>query len=161
MDPVIASFSPLFAVNTFLVHKALDGLTEAEVWTRPSERTNSIGWLLGHMTWSRLGLTHMLGGSVVHVPGGKIFDRGAELADRSAYPATADMVAAFKAVNEQLKARMESITDAELSAQAPRDFPIPDKSLRGAVAFMTFHDSYHAGQVALLVKWLGKPGLVG
>jgi uncharacterized damage-inducible protein DinB len=56
---------------------------------------------------------------------------------------------------------MESITDAELSVTAPREFPIPDKSLRGAVAFMTFHDSYHTGQMAFIVKWLGKPGLVG
>lgn len=161
MDPIIASHSQLLAVNTFLVHKALDALTEEEIWRRPSDHTNSIGWMLGHMVWSRLGLTRMLGGENVQVPGGKIFDRGVQLGDRSAYPATQEIVAAYKAVNDQLKTRMETIADAELSAKAPRDFPIPDKSLRGAVAFMTFHDSYHVGQMALVVKWLGKAGLVG
>lgn len=161
MDPILASYSNLLAVNSFLVNKALGGLTEEEIWTRPGARSNSIGWLLGHLTWSRLGMLRMLGGENVHVPGGKVFERGAEAADRSAYPATADLVAALKAINERLKARMATADEATLSAPAPRDFPIPDKSVRGAVSFLTFHDSYHVGQIGYVVKWLGKDGLAG
>jgi uncharacterized damage-inducible protein DinB len=161
MDPIVASYSHLLAVNSVLINRALAGLSEEEIWSRPSERTNSVGWILGHLAWARLGLLRTLGGENVHVPGGKIFERGAELGDRAAYPATADLVAALKAVNERLKARMETVDDATLAAPAPRDFPIPDKSVRGAVSFLTFHDSYHVGQIAYVLKWLGKPGLVG
>ena len=32
---------------------------------------------------------------------------------------------------------------------------------RGAVAFLTFHDGYHTGQIAYVRKWLGKGQLVG
>lgn len=161
MDPILASYANLFAVNSFLVNKALDGLSDDQIWTRPSERSSSIGWILGHVTWSRLGLLRMLGGENVQVPGGKIFERGAQIADRAAYPATADLVAALKAINANLKARMETVDDAVLSATAPRDLPIPDKTVRGAVSFICFHESYHVGQMAYIVKWLGKDGLVG
>lgn len=161
MDPVLASHATLFAVNSFLVNKALGELTEEQIWTRPSERSNSVGWILGHLTWARLGILRMLGGENVPVPGGKIFERGAELGDRSAYPATADIVAALKTINEKLKVRMAEVDEATLAAQAPRDLPTPDKSVRGAVAFLCFHESYHVGQIAYVVKWLGKDGLVG
>lgn len=161
MDPILASHANLFAVNSFLVNKALDGLSDDQIWTRPGERSNSIGWILGHLTWARLGLLRMLGGENVQVPGGKIFERGVELADRSAYPATADIVAALKEINAKLKARMEVVDEATLAAPSPRDFPTPDKSIRGAAAFLCFHESYHVGQIAYIVKWLGKDGLVG
>jgi uncharacterized damage-inducible protein DinB len=161
MDPILASYANLYAVNSFLVNKALDGLSDEQVWTRPGDRSNSIGWILGHLTWARLGLLRMLGGENVPVPGGKIFERGAELADRSAYPATADLVAALREITARLKARMEAVDDATLSAPSPRDFPTPDKSVRGAVAFLCFHESYHVGQIAYVVKFLGKDGLVG
>lgn len=161
MDPILASHSQLFAVNSVLVSRALDGLTDDELWQRPGDSSNPIYWLIGHMAWSRNALLRILGGALVPIPSAKLFERGVEVADRAAYPAVGEVVASFKAVNAALKARMEAATDAELSAASPRDFPIPDKSVRGAVAFLAFHDAYHTGQVAYLRKWLGKGQLVG
>lgn len=57
-------------------------------------------------------------------------------------------------------ARLEELTEAELSAPAPRSFAIPDRSVRGAITFLAYHEGYHIGQMAFLRKWLGFPGLV-
>jgi uncharacterized damage-inducible protein DinB len=161
MDPHIASQSQLLAIQTSLVTRALSVLTEEETWTRPAESVNSVGWLIGHITWARNGLLACLGGEPESVPGAKLFERGAQLADRSAYPETGAILETMKTVNGKLKARMESITDAELAAPSTVPSPAPDKTVRGTTAFLVFHDAYHVGQIGYAVKLLGKAGLVG
>jgi hypothetical protein len=49
----------------------------------------------------------------------------------------------------------------ELSAPCPLPTPSLDKSVRGTVAFLAFHDGYHVGQISYALKILGRPGLVG
>jgi hypothetical protein len=161
MDPILASYSQLLAINSVLVARAVDGLSDEELWQHPGDHSNPIYWLVGHLSWSRNALLKLLGGEYVAIPGAKLFERGAELAERSEFPPFGDVVEGMKAVNAALKARMEAATDAELSRTSPRDFPLPDKTLRGAVAFLTFHDGYHTGQIAYVRKWLGKGRLVG
>ncbi|MBL8143978.1 MAG: DinB family protein [Acidobacteria bacterium] len=161
MDPILASYSQLLAINSMLVNKALDGLSDDELWQRPGDHSNPIYWLVGHMSWSRNALLKLLGGEFVAIPSARMFERGAEVAERATYPPFAEVVAGFKAVNAALRARMEAATDEELSATSARDFPVADKTLRGAVAFLTFHDAYHTGQIAYVRTWLGKGRLVG
>jgi len=161
MDSVAASCSQLLAIQSTLVNRALASLDESEIWQRPGEQSNSIGWILGHMTWSRNAMLHLMGGDPEVMPWGSGFARGAESADRAAYPATDVIVSALKQVNRKLRERMETLTDADLSAQAAVPTPSPDRSVRGAIAFLTFHDGYHVGQIAYVMKMLGKPGLVG
>lgn len=161
MDPLVASHSQLLAIQSTLVSRALSALTEEETWTRPAGGVNSVGWLIGHITWARNGLLSCLGGEPETVPGAKLFERGAQLADRSAYPETTVLVETLKRVNEKLKARMESVTDAELAAASKVPTPSPDKTVRGTSAFLVFHDAYHVGQIGYAVKLLGKAGLVG
>lgn len=159
MDPVVASFAPLLAVNSYLLNKSLDGLSEEEVWRRPSDHSNPILWIAGHMTWSRNGLLTLLGGVAEPLSWGPMFERYEHLRDLGAYPPQADIVGAIKRVNEKLKARMEAITDVELSAPSPRSFPNRDNTVRGAIAFLVYHDTYHLGQIAYLRRWLGYPGV--
>jgi uncharacterized damage-inducible protein DinB len=161
VDPILGSHARLLAVQSMLVNRALEGLSEDDIWRRPSERTNSIGWLLGHLAAARNNMLQALGGEAEPMPWAQRFARGAELADRAAYPATADIVGALKRVNQKLKARMEVATEAELAAECPMPNPSPDKTVRGVVAFLTFHDAYHVGPIAYVLTFLGCPGLVG
>ena len=62
---------------------------------------------------------------------------------------------------EQLMKRYEELTGEELSAKAPRDFPVPDKTIRGAINFLAYHEAYHVGQIAYIRKLLDKSSLVG
>jgi len=56
MDPVLASNAQLLAIQSTLVNRALQDLSEEDLWRRPNEHSNSIGWLLGHVTWARNGM---------------------------------------------------------------------------------------------------------
>ncbi len=161
MDPVLASNAQLLAIQSTLVNRALQDLSEEDLWRRPNEHSNSIGWLLGHVTWARNGMLITLTDQPVPMPWSGPFERGAQAADRSAYPATAEIVATLKTINEKLKAAMEVTTETRLSAPAPFATPSPDKTVRGVFAFLVFHEGYHIGQVGYILKLLGRPGLVG
>jgi uncharacterized damage-inducible protein DinB len=161
MDPVVASHAQLFAIQSTLVNRALASLSEEEIWRRPTAQTNAVGWLVGHIASYRNRLVLVLGGDPEPAPWADLFARGAQVADRNTYPATGEIVDTMKRINDKLKARMDAATDAELSAPSPVKTPAPDPSVRGTVAFLGFHEGYHIGQIAFVMKLLGKPGLVG
>jgi uncharacterized damage-inducible protein DinB len=161
MDPVVAAYGQLLAIQTMLVNRALAALSEEEIWRRPAAEANSVGWLLGHITTARNGMVTVLGGDPERAAWLTSFGRGAQVAERDAYPPTSDVVETLKRINAKLKARMEAATEEELGAPSPLKTPSPDPSVRGTVGFLIFHDGYHVGQIAYVMKLLGKPGLVG
>jgi uncharacterized damage-inducible protein DinB len=99
-------------------------------------------------------------GRKLHRPWGDIFNRSAIRPGAQGYPELPVILEAWAEVSAALVARFEEVTDAELNAPSPRPFPIPDKSMRGAIAFLAYHEGYHLGQMAYVRKWLGFPGLM-
>jgi uncharacterized damage-inducible protein DinB len=159
VDPVIAPSVAIYRVNDRLFGKGLDGLSRPQLLESPSEAANPILWIAGHVANTRFGICAMLGRKL-HRPWGDIFNRFATLPDADAYPELPVIRAAWTEVSAALTARFEDLTDADLSAPAPRPFPTPDKSVRGMIAFLAYHEGYHLGQISYLRKWLGLPGLM-
>ena len=52
-------------------------------------------------------------------------------------------------------AALETVDAATLKGPPPFRFSIADATLLGGIAFLTQHDSYHIGQLALLRKHWG------
>ena len=159
MDPVIAPSVAIFAVNNQLFDKALDGLGPEQLLQSASEVSNPILWIAGHLANTRFGLAAMLGRKL-HRPWGDMFNRSASRAPEQSYPELPVIRTAWTEVTATLTARFDELTDAELGVPAPRPFPIADKSIRGAIAFLAYHEGYHLGQMAYVRKWLGFPGLM-
>ena len=97
----------------------------------------------------------------MYCPLGDIFKRGKPALDEDDYPLMAEIVTAWDTVTEKLTARLESITEAELSAKSDIKVPGNDDTLVALVTFMAFHESYHIGQVSLIQRLYGMEGLVG
>ncbi|HLA79851.1 MAG TPA: DinB family protein [Vicinamibacteria bacterium] len=159
MHPSIAAVAQVFGASTALFEKALAGLDREALLRRPGTETNPILWIAGHLASSRYGLATALGRQR-DVPWGTLFFKGAAVGDLSALPEVGSIQEGWREISALLAARLEELTEAELAAPFPRSFPIPDRSLRGAITFLAFHEGYHLGQMALLRKWLGLPGLV-
>jgi uncharacterized damage-inducible protein DinB len=159
MHTSIAVTVQLFGVTSFLYDKALDGLDQNALFARPAEVTNPIVWIAGHLAYSRTGIARILGARL-DLPWPDIFARGAKGAAPEAYPDIAEIRSAWTTASTALMKHLDELGEETLAAPSPRSFPIPDKTIRGAITFMTFHESYHVGQMAYIRKWLGFPGLV-
>jgi uncharacterized damage-inducible protein DinB len=161
MDARIALHAQLLDANVHLARKAVAGLSDEELWRRPGERSNSVGWLLGHIVATRYGMVALLGGNMEKPSWTAAFQRGQTYDRPTDGPGIDELVEALGRTGAAIRDTLEKASDEQLSAVSPFKFPIPDDTVRGAVAFFGFHETYHVGQLAYLRKWLGYEGLVG
>jgi uncharacterized damage-inducible protein DinB len=158
-SPVTAPLAVIFAVNDGLITRALEGLSEDELWTRTSERTNPMFWLYGHIVHTRGALLRALGDDFRTGWGDK-FQRGAVLLPRDAYPNQAEIGQLRGESSARIQARLAALTDEQLNAPPTATLPAV-KNMADQIAFLAFHEAYHVGQLGLLRKMLGHAGIAG
>lgn len=151
--------SQQFEVSGSRISAAIEGLADDEFYRAP-EVTNHMLWLLGHVTNTRLGVMIYLGGSPER-PWDDLFSKGSQPGDRDTLPSVSEVRDAWEATGAALAAQFEAVTEAKLQEPCARNYPIADKTMLGAVAFLAGHEFWHLGQMVALRKWLGHGQLVG
>ena len=149
-----------FKTNMYLVEKALEGLSDDEFSTRPSDNNNSLQFILGHLIGSRAQLLSF---------GNKKFEReyfayigrGVETPSSEQLPNLQGMVADWQAVSKEMFEMLAQMTDEQLSAKYDGNLPFEDNSVLGAIAFLGFHETYHTGQMSYIRRFLGHSQVVG
>jgi hypothetical protein len=154
-----APVATIFSFNEPFVLEALNGLTDEELWRAPSDRNNAMLWVAGHVVQTRAMLLGFLG-DPVDTGWGKLFDRGAQVVDRSAYPSRDEIERVMRDVSPRLHAKLASVPDDVLARPATLNVP-GLKTVADELAFFALHDSYHVGQLSYIRKSLGRPGLAG
>lgn len=161
MDPIAQSHGQLLAVNASLMARAVDGLSAEELLRQPGEHGNPILWILGHVIATRGGLLRILGAAWDAPVWTRAFVRGSAPPAAWEYPPVAQMLATLTATDGALAAALETIPPEQWSAASAHAFPVPDRTLRGDLAFFVFHETYHVGQMGYVRRWLGHSSLVG
>ena len=116
---------------------------------------SSISYLLGHLLSSRYHVLSMLGGGDEN-PFAEQFGRNAEPLDVSEYPDISEFKAAWDGLTEKFHTALDGASDEQLLAPV-ESFPVEDQTLRGALMFMAWHESYHVGQIGILRTEHGYP----
>lgn len=132
------------------ITRAIDGLSDQDIWWRPAEDSNSIGNLLLHLSGNlSLWIGHGLGG------GSARRDRTGELAaDRSITGAEA--LALLRTAVARCCRLLEAHADDDLDAPAFVQGYRVDR--RGALFHAVEHMSYHTGQIVWIAKMRRGPG---
>jgi len=65
----------------------------------------------------------------------------------------------FATVGGRIVERMRALGPDEAEAGCGREFPNGARTVAGAAHFLSFHESYHIGQIGMLARALGGPGL--
>ncbi len=160
MNPRLVPLVSLYRSSERLFESSLAGLSREQGLTRLGGTGNPLLWIAAHLATSRYGLGFMLGLDCPR-PWGERFTRGSEVGDLAAITGAEEILSAWTGINGALASRLAELGDDELDAPAPRNFPIEDKSVLGALGFLAYHEAYHVGQMALIRKALGLGGLVG
>jgi uncharacterized damage-inducible protein DinB len=154
-----APIAMIFSFNDNLVHQALEGLSQEELWRAPTSHNNPLLWVAGHVAQTRAMVLQMLG-EHVDTGWGSLFDRGAKIRDAGEYPSGTEVVRVMREIGPRLRATLCSLKDEQL--KRPASLPIPGlKTLADELAFFALHDSYHVGQLAYIRKSLGYSGVAG
>jgi uncharacterized damage-inducible protein DinB len=161
MDAIAHSHAQLLSVNAALMARAVEGLSAEDVLRQPGEHGNPILWILAHAVATRGGLLAMLGATWDAPAWARTFWRGSARPPADGYPPVSEVLATLNATSEALATALAAVTDEQWSAPSTQKFPVPDRTLRGDLAFFVFHETYHVGQMAYVRRWLGHSGLVG
>jgi len=159
VDPRVAPLAEILRLNTRLFRNCLDGLTEVQAHARPSPTTNSAAFVAAHVADARFFLLRVLGAADPPSPLARYLEGARSIEELERCPPLAETLAAWTEASHALRDRLAEITAAELDAEHPVRFPVADRTVLGALAFLAQHDSYHVGQLALLRKHAGLPAM--
>ena len=160
METDFRNISGMFRANTDIISKAIADVRPEDWFRKPGDDSNHLMWLLGHVVVHRGLVLKTLGGQW-DSSWAPLFARGTQRVDDAEYPSVEEMNAAWSQISEQLKTALREPPEDVLTKPASEGSPSFDKKLSGSVAFLAFHDAYHAGQVSFLRKWLGYGQTVG
>ncbi|MCP4685348.1 MAG: DinB family protein [bacterium] len=160
MHQTLSAVADLYKLNTNIFEKILEGFENARQFERSGENANSVNWIAGHMASSRFGVAAALG-LEEKCPWGDLYDMGAEVSDTSKYPSLDEIKAVWKDLSGKIVKGMEEVSEDQLAGKPAWEPPAVEHSNRGIVAFMSFHESYHMGQLGYLRKIHGLDSAFG
>jgi len=158
MDSRAAPFASLLRLNTRLLLNCVDGLSDEQASARVVPPTNSIAFLVAHLTDARHKLLSVLGGAAEN-PLTPFLANARSIDDVPVLPPLIELCEAWEAIASTLASRLAELSAEQLDAPAARQYPGDDPSVLGALAFLVQHDSYHIGQLGLLRRALGLPAM--
>jgi uncharacterized damage-inducible protein DinB len=147
-----------FGVTVGALGMNLDGISDEESRRRPPHGGNSIHWALGHIVSYRQVVLELLGESPVW-PKERTgaYGRGSsgDVPAEHSLPLS-QLMEDLQATTAAIVRRLEALPAGALEAPGPN----PKQTLGQRLAFLAFHESYHAGQIGLLRRLAGKPGAI-
>jgi hypothetical protein len=159
--PAVAPLAFIFRVNDSLAERTFERVTDEDLWRRPTDRSNPMLWIFGHMVNTRAQMLMMLGGESVDTGWGDLFNRGASLGDGARYPTRETIQAVSRDVNSRLYSKLGGLTDADLEKPSTGS-PVPAvRTIADRIAFLAMHDTYHVGQLAYVRKAIGHASVAG
>jgi uncharacterized damage-inducible protein DinB len=148
----------LYGYTHYVIIQNLNDVSNEEGLQQPAVNGNCINWVLGHIVVQRNRILDLVGEApVIGEKDATTYERGSEsLTDASqAKPLALDqLLSQFNTSQERLTARLNTIHKDAL--EKPRD----DTTVGDALAVLQFHEAYHAGQLGILRRLLGKEGAI-
>jgi len=144
-----------------VVLRNLNGVTQEESVIRPASGANDANWVVGHMiavrnrvmpaageapVWDEARIAPYVTTSTGDVTGRLPFD---------------ELRAALMASHERLTAAIARLDEASLAKKAPfSPGNNPEETVQSLLTSLVVHESYHAGQIGMLRREMGKAGAI-
>lgn len=158
-------FGSIFKVQHYTITVNSEGVDEDESRHQPGPGMNSLNWVVGHVLDARNAVLALLGAPPVFTSAeAEVYKRGGTGEIPAGRGHTlAELLELLGRSQEALGAALRVTSDEALAA--PCTLPGYDRlpggdSVAAKIAFLQFHEGYHCGQVGLLRRLLGKPGVI-
>lgn len=159
MSQLIKPITDMFDFNSNLTSLALGDLKNEDAVHRVKDGSgSSISYLTGHLLSSRYGMLKLVGAGEEN-PYADLFGREAGSRDGSEYPDISEFKSAWDALTPRFSAALGALTDDQVLAEPPSQYPVEDNTVRGALMFLAWHESYHVGQIGIMRTERGYPSI--
>jgi uncharacterized damage-inducible protein DinB len=146
----------LYEVNHHVLRVNLEGLSHEDALVQPAPGGNCVNWVLGHILATRNALFSLIGVEPVWPEADAArYRRGSDPVTRDAGIVPLDRMSGdLDRSQSQLMEALGRMTAEDLAR------PVGDATVSEKLAFLQFHEAYHAGQIAILRRMAGKPGAI-
>jgi DinB superfamily len=153
----------MYEISYGAINRNLEDVSNDESLVHPVPGGNCLNWVLGHVVVYRGMMMKMVGLAPVFdgdrtVP----YQRGSRPDGTERYLDLATLRGLLSDAHQQLIPALSEMTNEELARNVPEEFnraPLAG-SIGNALARLSFHESYHAGQIGLLRRIAGKEGAI-
>jgi hypothetical protein len=135
--------------------RGLKGVSE-EDGARHFGQMNSIGWIVGHLTWQEQ--RYLLHRPQELMPRPDINSEFAFGAPMST-PSLAEMLAAWRSITKMTEPFLDRLTTQRLLVDLPLNGKRTGQSQGSAIRRLTYHYWYHIGEIQAIRQMLGQPRL--
>ncbi|RJP72449.1 MAG: DinB family protein [Ignavibacteriales bacterium] len=143
--------------NTFFLMNILKDLKDEDMMLNTGE-SNTIGWILGHITHSRGSLLKRFNKDVEIKEFEKNFERGA-VKNKDLKVNLAETLKDFSSRGEMLAGTFEEFTDEDFNKDLGIPMPGGKSDAATVLSFLTWHETFHIGQIDLIKAACGKGGI--
>ncbi len=149
-----------FGLAAFTVQQNTEGMTQEESLCAPPAGGNCANWVLGHIVHTRSTIAALTGGEpFTGDDHEKLYGRGSPaLVDADKAMQTTELLQHYSRSTEQLQAFLARATDEDLAQALPEPHEILGSTVGEALTAFAFHEAYHAGQLGILRRVMGKSG---
>jgi DinB family protein len=135
--------------------RGLEGLTEEDA-ARHFGPMNSIGWIVGHLTWQEQ--RYLLDRPQKLMLRQDIQDRFAYGAAMST-PSLAEMLEAWRTITAAAESFLDTLTTDRLLVDLPLNGQTSGQTQGSAIRRLTYHYWFHIGEIQAIRQILGQKGL--
>jgi hypothetical protein len=155
--PQARLLSRLFEMNYGALFRNLEGITREEALVRPERGGNCINWVTGHIVASRNNVLTLLDHHPIWPkPLAHLYSGRDDSGWTNETAADFDIIRADLARSQKtIMAALDSVDARGLSKRSENG-----RTLAEVLGFFQFHEAYHAGQVGVLRRIVGKQGAI-
>ncbi len=153
----------MYEVSYGAINRNLMDVSQEESLVRPAAGGNCLNWVLGHVVLYRGMMQKMIGQSpIFSAYDSKPYERGSQPQGTEHYLDLATLRGMLADAHQQLIPALFVMTEQQLAAHVPEEFNRPPLAgpIEQALARLSCHESYHAGQIGLLRRIAGKEGAI-
>ncbi len=152
----------ILGYNAWLFQNAVKDVGEDRFAYQVNDRTNAFDRLAGHVTVCRHGTAAMLHIGVPELPWGTFaeFGFGTQFELERVCPPLPAVVSLFNEVTAVLMAELANVPDDVFAEPSAFEIPGENPTMRDLLGFMVMHETYHIGQMGILKKSMGGPGVM-
>ena len=150
------TLSMLYNYNHHVLRLNTEGLNHEDSLVQPAPGGNCLNWVLGHIMANRNAILRLLGDEPIwSSEKAAPYERGSKpLTDAAMSVRLPEILQDLDRSQERIQAGLGRLRDEDLEAGSG------DTRLGAKLAFFQFHEAYHAGQVGLIRRLIGKEGII-
>lgn len=141
-------------LHTNLFQSVIQGIEESDEQLRLTPTTNHLAWLAGSLVSARYLMINMIGPGATE-PFPTLFAHNKRIQNDLIYPSLSLQKSFWLGISDRLLSTINNSSEREISQPSVNYFPTNDKTILGALIFLTDREGQVIGEMTLLRRLLG------